>query len=256
MNVLIVEDEAPAVERLQKLLVEAAPAAQVAGITDSIESTVAWLQTHAWPDLILMDIELADGQSFAVFQKVKVDSPVIFTTSYDEYAIQAFKVNSIDYLLKPVTADALRAGIAKITTFAQSFSPASDSQQRIERLVRDLLKPPPEYRERFLVRTGPRYYSIETADVAYFYFSNRTTFLKTWNKDAYTVDYTLDELEDLLPPTVFFRANRQFLVHIRSVQGIHTYFHNKLKLMLKPPVEEPVLVSKERTPEFKKWLGK
>ena len=151
-----------------------------------------------------MDIELSDGQSFEIFQHVTVQSPVIFTTSYDEYAIRAFKVNSIDYLLKPITVEALQSGIAKIKTFAQSFSTTEAAPvQRIENLIRDLLKPAPEYRDRFLVQVGPRYLSIESGDIAYFYFANKTTFLKTWDGKKYLVDYTLDELEDMLPPNTF-----------------------------------------------------
>ena len=257
MTVLIIEDEAPAVERLQKLLAEAAPSAQVAGIADSIERSVQWLQTYKAPDLILMDIELSDGQSFAIFQKVKINSPVIFTTSYDEFAIRAFRVNSIDYLLKPITIEALQSAIAKIKTFAQSFATTDAApQQNIENLIRELLKPPPEYRDRFLVQVGPRYLSIETGDIAYFYFSSKTTFLKTWDSKKYIVDYTLDELESLLPPNIFFRANRQFILHIRAVHGIHDFFNHKLKLALKPVSDEDVLVSKEKTPAFKKWMGR
>ena len=256
MNVLIVEDEQPAVERLQKLLQEAAPDAHVVGITDSIMASVQWLQTHAAPGLILMDIELSDGQSFEIFQHVKVESPVIFTTSYDEYAIRAFKVNSIDYLLKPVTVETLQVSIAKIKTFAQSFTTAVAPAQRIENLIRDLLKLAPEYRDRFLVQAGPRYLSIETADIAYFFLTNKTTFLKTWEGKKYIVDYTLDELETMLPPNTFFRTNRQFILHIHAVHGMHPFFNHKLKLALKPAADEEVLVSKEKTPAFKKWMGK
>jgi two-component system LytT family response regulator len=256
MKVLIIEDEAPAVDRLQKLLLEAAPTAQVAGITSSISGSVQWLQTHPAPDLILMDIELSDGQSFEIFQQTKITSPVIFTTSYDEFAIRAFKVNSIDYLLKPVTVEALRSGIEKISAFTKSFSATDAPQHRIEQLLQQLLKPPPQYRDRFLVQVGPRYLSIETEDIAYFYFTNKTTYLKTGDGKKYIVDYTLDELQDLLPPHLFFRANRQYMLHIRAVHGMHQFFNNKLKLALKPAADAEVLVSKEKAPAFKKWMGR
>ncbi|HET7896258.1 MAG TPA: LytTR family DNA-binding domain-containing protein [Flavisolibacter sp.] len=254
MNVLIIEDEPLAVDRLHQLLAEADPTLQVAGVTDSVETSVSWLQFNPKPDLILMDIELSDGQSFAIFEQVKVSSPVIFTTSYDEYAIQAFKVNSIDYLLKPVKREDLDIALDKFRNLGRHL-PTGPSAA-IEHLLRQLRKPEKEYRDRFLVKSGQRYYSIEADDIAYFFYQNRVTFLKTWKKDVYYIDYILDELEDMLPPKTFFRANRQFLLHIKSVRDIHTDSNNKLRLTLQPPIDEDVLVSRERAPEFKAWMGK
>ncbi len=257
MRVLIVEDEELAVERIQKLLAEVESTAEVAGVTASIGATVAWLQTQPRPDLILMDIELADGQSFEIFNRVAVQSPVIFTTSYDEYAIRACKVNSIDYLLKPVKREELRAGLDKLRTLARQLNPAAEpSVSRIEQLIRGLAQPEKEYRERFLIKSGQRYLSVETGEIAYFYYEDRLTFLKTWKNERYPVDYTLDELEGMLPPKSFFRANRQCILHIRSVHNIHSYFNHKLKLTLQPPLEAEVLVSRERATEFKQWMGK
>ena len=254
MNVLIIEDEPLAVDRLQQLLAQADPEMNVAGITDSIETSVAWLQAHPRPDLILMDIELSDGQSFGIFDQVQVNSPVIFTTSYDEYAIRAFKVNSIDYLLKPVKPEDLQAAIAKLK-YLSSHLPAAPSAG-IEQLLRQLRQPQKEYRERFLVKSGQRYFSIEIDDIAYFFYHNRVTFLKTWKKEAYYIDYILDELEDMLSPKDFFRANRQYLLHVKSVKDIHPFFNNKLKLTLQPATDDEVLVSRERAMEFKNWMGK
>ncbi|HEX8530493.1 MAG TPA: LytTR family DNA-binding domain-containing protein [Cytophagales bacterium] len=257
MRVLIVEDEELAVERILKLLAEVESTAVVAGVTASIEATVAWLQGNPRPDLILMDIELADGQSFEIFNRVAVQSPVIFTTSYDEYAIRAFKVNSIDYLLKPVKREELRAALDKLRALAQQLHPAGEPPaDRIEQLIRGLAQPVKEYRERFLVKLGQRYVSLETGDIAYFYYEDRLTFLKTWKNERHLVDYTLDELEAMLPPKTFFRANRQCIVHIRAVHNIHSYFNHKLKLTLLPESEAEVLVSRERATEFKAWMGK
>jgi two-component system LytT family response regulator len=254
MNVLIIEDEPLAVSRLQQLLQDADASMQVAGVTDSIEASVAWLQENPKPDLILMDIELSDGQSFEIFDQVPVKSPVIFTTSYDEYAIQAFKVNSIDYLLKPIKPEDLQAALDKLKNFSYHLPTAAPAA--IEQLLRQLRPPQSEYRERFLVKSGQRYFSIAVDDIAYFFYRNRVTFLKTWKKEVYYLEYILDELEEMLSPRLFFRANRQFLLHVKSVKEIHTELNNKLRLTLQPDIDEEVLVSRDRAPEFKAWMGK
>ncbi|GAB3168271.1 LytR/AlgR family response regulator transcription factor [Telluribacter humicola] len=258
MKVLLVEDEELAADWLRKILDEVEPTAVLAGITDSIESTVEWLQANPPPDLILMDIELADGQSFEIFNRVQVRSPVVFTTSYDEYAIRAFKVNSIDYLLKPVKRDELRASLEKLRHLAQTLqSVVEPPTVPIEQLIRQLSQPvPKEYRERFLLKSGNRYISLETGEIAYFYFENRLTFLRTWKDERYMVDYNLDELEEMLHPKTFFRANRQYILHIKSVKNIHSYFNHKLKLILQPDTEDEVLVSRERATAFKNWMGR
>jgi two-component system, LytTR family, response regulator LytT len=254
MNVLIIEDEPLAADRLRQLLSQANPGMQVVGATESVEASVAWLQTHSKPDLILMDIELSDGQSFAIFDQVAVSTPVIFTTSYDEYAIQAFKVNSIDYLLKPVKSEDLQAAIQKLKTFGHHLPFAQPAA--VEHLLRQLRRPEAAYRERFLVKSGQRYFSIEVDDIAYFFYHNRVTFLKTWKRESYYIDYILDELEEILSPQDFFRANRQYLLHVKSVKDIQPFFNNKLKLTLQPTPEEDVLVSRERAADFKNWMGK
>jgi DNA-binding LytR/AlgR family response regulator len=254
MNVLIIEDEPLAVKRLQQLLGQIDNTLQVSGVTDSVQSSVAWLRLQPKPDLILMDIELSDGQSFGIFDQVSVTSPVIFTTSYDEYAIRAFKVNSIDYLLKPIKPEDLQGAIDKLKNMGNHL-PTSTSVG-IEQLLLNLRQPEKEYRDRFLVKMGQRYFSIDVDDVAYFYYENRVTFLKTWKKDVYYLDYILDELEEMLSPKTFFRVNRQYLLHVKAVKDIHTYFNSKLKLTLQPPADDEVLVSRERAIEFKNWMGK
>lgn len=254
MNVLIIEDEPLAVSRLRQLLLDADGSLQVAGVTDSIEASVAWLQENPKPDLILMDIELSDGQSFEIFDQVPVKSPVIFTTSYDEYAIQAFKVNSIDYLLKPVKPEDLQTAIEKLKNFSHHLPGSAPAA--IEHLLRQLRPQEKEYRDRFLVKSGQRYFSIHADDIAYFFYRNRVTFLKTWKQEVYYIDYILDELEEMLSPRIFFRANRQFLLHVKSVKEIHTELNNKLRLTLQPAIEDEVLVSRERAPEFKDWMGR
>lgn len=254
MNVLIIEDEPLGVDRLRQLLTETDPTIQVTGVTDSVEASVAWLHSNPRPDVIMMDIELSDGQSFGIFDQVKVSSPVIFTTSYDEYAIRAFKVNSIDYLLKPVKPEDLRAAFEKLKTLGNHLPSAAKGA--IEQLLQHLRQPEKEFRDRFLVKSGQRYFSVSVDDIAYFYYQNRVTFLKTWKKEVYFIDYILDDLEEMLSPKDFFRTNRQVLVNIKSVKDIHSDFNNKLRLTLHPAFDEEVLVSREKAPEFKEWMGK
>ncbi|WP_121355834.1 LytR/AlgR family response regulator transcription factor [Flavisolibacter nicotianae] len=257
MNVLIVEDEALAVEKLRSTLRAVEAQAAVVGVTGSIRSSVEWLRTHPAPDMILMDIELSDGQSFEIFRQLQVRSPVIFTTSYDEYAIRAFKVNSVDYLLKPVEEEDLKAAMQKYRDVHQKQPalPAFDVNVLVKELQAQLKQP--EYRERFLVKLGQRFVTIDTSEIAYFFVDGRLYYLVTADGKKYTIDYTLEELEQMLDPKFFFRAGRSYLVHLRSVVQIHSYFNGKLKLQLKPAVlGSDVVISKERTGEFKKWMGR
>ncbi len=259
MKILIVEDEDLAVKKLQKTLEEVEPGATVVGVTDSIRGTVDWLGAHPMPDLILMDIELADGQSFEIFNHTQVASPVIFTTSYDEYALKAFKVNSVDYLLKPVQKEELLAALNKYkqTQAAAGSVPAAKGLD-IDNLVKELqqklhLK---EYRKRFLVKHAQKLVSVDVEDIAYFYSDGRLNFFKTTDNKKYVVDYTMDELEAMLDPEEYFRISRSFFVSIGSIDKIEDYFGNRLILQLKPPVDKEALVSREKVTDFKKWMGK
>ncbi len=254
MNVLIVEDEPLAVQKLSKLLLEVAPELRISGITDGIESTVEWLQANPNPDLILMDIELCDGQSFEIFNQMEVKSPVIFTTSYDEYAIQAFRVNSVDYLLKPIKKEELERALRKYEQINSAQTQTIDISKLVSELQRhNQLR---EYRSRFLVKLGQRLIPIEITDISYFYTEEGITFLMTRDRVKHLIDYTLDELEQQLDPKYYFRINRQYILGIKSVVQIHNYFNGKLKLDLKPSVEKEVTVSRERVGDFKEWMGK
>lgn len=254
MKIFIVEDEELAVKKLQKTLASIDAAAEVVGTADSIQSSVEWLEQNPQPDLILMDIELADGQSFEIFNLTEVKSPVIFTTSYDEYALKAFKVNSIDYLLKPIQKEELQAALEK---FKKTLS-AGKPEISIDNLVKELqLKlQPKEYRKRFLVKNGQKLVSIEVADIAYFYSDGRLNFFKTSDNKKFVVDYTMDELEEMLDPERYFRISRSFYVSIASIDKIDDYFGNRLMLQLKPAVDKEALVSREKVTDFKKWMGK
>jgi DNA-binding LytR/AlgR family response regulator len=253
MKILIVEDEELAVKKLLKTLAVTGVPAEIVGTTDSIKSSVEWLQQNPVPDLILMDIELADGQSFEIFNLTEVKSPVIFTTSYDEYALKAFKVNSVDYLLKPVQAEELQAALNKFTKLKTGKQDIS-----IESLVKELQQKlqTKEYRKRFLVKHAQKLVSIDVEDIAYFYSDGRLNFFKTTDNRKFVVDYTMDELEEMLNPENYFRISRSFYVSIDSVDKIDDYFGNRLILGLRPVLDKEALVSREKVSEFKKWLGK
>ncbi|GAB3709358.1 LytTR family DNA-binding domain-containing protein [Spirosoma flavus] len=258
MNVLIIEDEDLAALRLTKLLAEIDPQIRIVNKTPSIEASVDYLQSNPALDLIFMDIELEDGQSFEIFEQTAVSAPVIFTTSYDEYAIKAFKVNSIDYLLKPIKQPELVASLQKFQQLAQPAKTPARQLDAIDTLVKQLRRQtePDEYRRRFLVRHLSQWLPVEVSEIAYFHSEERVTLFRTFKGQKFSLDYTMDQVMEMLDPNLFFRASRQFIVNIQSVQQIHPYFNNKLKLTLNPLPSEDVLVSRERATDFKNWMGK
>ncbi|GGF24543.1 LytR/AlgR family response regulator transcription factor [Hymenobacter cavernae] len=255
MTVLLLEDEYPAAERLQRLLQQAAPDAEVVAVLDSVSSTLTWLAAHPAPDLILSDIQLADGLSLEVFEQAIVSSPVIFTTAYDAYAIQAFKANSVDYLLKPVKLAELQTALTKLRQWRTPAAPApDDSAQRLERLIESLPRPNQAYKARFLVRSGEQLLPLLASQIAWCQSRNEVTTLTATDGRRYVVDYTLEQLEKLLDPQQFFRLNRQFIAHLQAVQRLHPYFNGKLKLDLAPAPSEEVVVSREKANALKSWL--
>ncbi|HWJ90187.1 MAG TPA: LytTR family DNA-binding domain-containing protein [Flavisolibacter sp.] len=259
MKILIVEDEDLAVKKLKKTLLTVDESAMVVGEADSIRSTVNWLQNNPSPDLILMDIELADGQSFEIFNQVQVKSPVIFITSYDEYALKAFKVNSVDYLLKPVQKEDLHAALDKFRDMKKMYSNDSEkSNISLDILVKELQQKlqTKEYRKRFLVKHGQKLVSVEVEEIAYFFSDGRLNFFKTFDNRKFVVDYTMDELNEMLDPDKYFRISRSFFISVNSVAQIHDYFGNRLLLHLKPETDKEAIVSREKVTDFKNWLGK
>ncbi|WP_020595518.1 LytR/AlgR family response regulator transcription factor [Spirosoma panaciterrae] len=266
MNILIVEDEAVAARQLKAMLSRAGDDIVVLAVLDSIETTVAYLRNAPRPDLILLDIELSDGQSFAIFSQVSVTSPIIFTTAYDEYALRAFEVNSVDYLLKPIDEASLTKALDKFRQLRQTYggihpnqlSSTSNLLTPIEELVRQINQyqhPTNLFRDRFLVHMGQRLVPLEVAEVAYFFSANKLTYLKTQSDKQYAIDYSLDELEQSLDPRQFYRANRQFIVSHKAVQKVHFYFTSKLKVDLSPSSDEDVIISREKAMAFRRWLG-
>ncbi|PJJ61222.1 LytR/AlgR family response regulator transcription factor [Hymenobacter chitinivorans] len=250
MNVLLLEDEYPAAERLQRLLLQAAPEARVAAVLDTVDGAVAWLTTNPAPDLIISDIQLADGLSLDVFDQLVVRSPVIFATAYDAYALRAFKANSIDYLLKPIKLTELRAALTKLQEWQQPAAPA----RQLESLRDSLPRAERQYKTRFLVRSGEQLLPLPVGAVAWFQSRHEVTTLVATDGRRFVIDYTLEQLESLLDPSQFFRLNRQYIAHLQAVQRLHPYFNGKLKLDLAPAPSEEVLVSKEKASPFKNWL--
>jgi two-component system LytT family response regulator len=257
MKVLIIEDEPLGAQALKNLLLECDGTIEVLAIKDSIVSSAAWLSAHEAPDLIFMDIELADGQCFELFKEVEIKSPVIFTTSYDAYALKAFRFNSVDYLLKPISAAELKRSLDKVQGLKQQFSGKGSMQKDWEQLILQFSAPKPstDYRDRFLVKQGQRLLSVSVSHIAYFFTQGKVSFIKSTEGKEYFLDYTLDQLQPMLPPKAFYRINRQIIASHASVIQVHTWFNGKLKVELTPPIDEEVIVSREKAKEFRQWLG-
>ncbi len=250
MHILIVEDEALLAKQLRKLIIAIYPQSEISG-TNSISETVTWLAENDQPDLIFMDIELADGQSFEIFEKVQIKSPVIFTTAYDEYALKAFKVNSIDYLLKPIQSEDIIAAINKLKELRHT-----SEQENLYQAIRNIqYKKEDEIRERILVKQGQKMITIHCNDVGYFFTQHAVTYLIAKDKKKHMIDYTLDQLEQSLDPKKFFRVNRQYIVAYTIIQSMHQWFNGKLKIDINLPLETPIIVSRDKAPLLKNWLG-
>ncbi|RCR69729.1 LytR/AlgR family response regulator transcription factor [Larkinella punicea] len=256
MKILIVEDEPLAVKRMEGLIREVAPDAEIVGKIDTVRAFVRWWQTNPAPDLLLMDIQLADGLSFEIFQQVEVKTPVIFTTAYDEYALRAFKVNSVDYLLKPIEQEELVKAIQKFRHQRQSADSQPGASENLVKMLEEFGIKPVTYKSRFLIKQGGRFDVVETSDILYLYADDKVVFLITNQNRKYIVDETLDELEAKLDPRHFFRINRKYITHLSAIERIEPYFNGRLRIWLKHrPSEEEVSVSRERADSFKGWLN-
>ena len=254
MKTLIIEDEYPAAERLEKLIRAVDASIEIMGVLGSIEAAGKWLISEPLPDLIFSDIQLSDGLSFQIFERFSVKTPIIFTTSYDEYAIKAFKVKSIDYLLKPIKLHELETAIGKFRDMQKSFSPI-DYALKIESLLDALpVTNSRKYKTRFLVKHHDQLVPVTQDEIAYFVTANEMVCMVRTDGKQFLVDYTLEELEKLLNPQYFFRLNRQFVAALPAIAKIHTYFNGKLKLELKPETPHEVLVSREKSQTFKEWM--
>ncbi|NUN99915.1 MAG: response regulator transcription factor [Saprospiraceae bacterium] len=254
MNCLIIEDEFHAAKRLSGLVTRLRPNAQILKVLDSVDDATEWLEQNTAPDLIFMDIQLADGLSFEIFKKTRIEAPVIFTTAFDEYALRAFKTNSVDYLLKPVDEPELAAALEKFERLFGKTETPSLTMDAIQSLLKAMAQP--EYSNRFIIKTNQGLTYISVQEIAWFLSDGGLTYLVSHNNKRHHLDYTLEQLEDLLDPKQFFRINRKMIVGIQSVQKVSDYFNSRLKIALRPASgDEDSVVSRERVKAFKGWLG-
>ncbi|MEN2489438.1 LytTR family DNA-binding domain-containing protein [Flavobacterium sp. B11] len=251
MKILIVEDESINASRLKRLLEELEPNCEILGIIDTVVDTVEWLKSNPCPDLITMDIRLADGLSFAIFDEINITCPVIFTTAYDEYAIRAFKVNSIDYLMKPIEKNELEFALSKFKSLNKNESNVTN----IAGILKELIEKP-VFRMRFLVTYRDGYKSVDVSDIDFIYSEFKTSNLFLKSGVIISIPQTMEELEQELDPNIFFRANRQFFIRAESIKSIANYFNAKLKIQLKLDPEREVIISREKTPFFKQWMDR
>ena len=250
MKAIIVEDEPIASRRLGRLVSELAPELEVVGEINSVESGLDWFAHNPMPDLIFLDIQLNDGYGFDILDQLSEHPPVIFTTAYNEYAVRGFKYNGLDYLLKPIAKSDLEKALNKFRRSKRQ--PVTEvTLERYESLKALFTK---EYKHRFMVKVGNQFKAFEVSDIAYFKSNEGLIYLYTYAGQSYPIEYSIDQLGEILNPVDFFRVNRKFMVAVKSVAEIHTYFNSRLLLKLLPKQEEQVIVSRERTARFKKWL--
>lgn len=253
MNVLIIEDEPFAQQELIRLLAKSDSSIHILECIDSVEESVEYLSHARGIDLIFMDIQLSDGLSFEIFNRTEVKPPVIFTTAYDEYAIKAFKVNSIDYLLKPVDEDDLARALEKFRKL-QGTSKKDESYFSTTQLKEVLGLYRPSYKNRLVVRLGDKIQHVEAHDIAYFFSEDKVSFLITNKGKKYIINYSLEQIESFMNPDDFYRLNRQFIAHINAIASIDKYFNSRLKIGLNPEIEEDVLISRTKVSDFLNWL--
>jgi DNA-binding LytR/AlgR family response regulator len=261
MNVVVIEDERLTAKRLVSLVKKYDASINVLAEISAVVEAITWFETHpvTTVDLIFMDIHLEDGDSFQIVGKLNLKTPIIFTTAFDEYMIKAFKVNSIDYLLKPVNYEELAAALDKFRSLRSGNNELQWGSTRVD--MKTLIKEVsqqynPQFKDRFMVTVGTRIRPIKTESIAYFYLEEKTVFLVTADGTTLPIDYSLDKLVQLIDPKQFFRVSRQFIVSVNSIQMVHTISKGKLKLDLLPKTKQEVAVSGDRVSDFKEWLGK
>ncbi|GDX52355.1 DNA-binding response regulator [Bacteroidota bacterium] len=246
-KIVIIEDEKPAAQRLFKLIKQVEPDAELVMHLESVKDSVKWFAENNLPDLIFMDIELADGSSFNIFHEIKIKAPIIFTTAFNQYAIDAFKVNSIDYLLKPIKKEGLENSLQKFHSL-QSKKDNLDYALLLKNLVTK------EYQKRIVVRYADVIKTVDIENIAYFYTEEKYTYLYTFDSQRYPIDYTLDQLDHMIDPKNYFRINRQVIVNFKAIEKMIAYSKARVKIILKPVPSFETIVSTERSPYFKEWL--
>jgi len=251
MNVLVIENEHPAADKIVRLLKKIDKSIAVLDVIETVEEAINRLQENPQPDLILMDIQLDDGLCFEIFDTVIVDIPVIFTTAYDEYTLRAFKVNSIDYLLKPVDEESLRSALAKFKKLNADKDPF---RRDFRQLIQEFRN---QYKSRFLIRIGEKFRSVPAGEISHFHITERSVFLCDFHSQDYGIDYSLDQLQEMLDPRKFFRINRECIVNINSISLMYSYSSSRLQLTLKGQEQNDLfVVSRDKVTDFKKWIDK
>ena len=250
MKVLIIEDERLASQKLCRLIKEVDKDIEVLDILESVESATNWLLKNPYPELIFMDIQLEDGLCFEIFENIDLEIPVIFTTAFDEYSLKAFKVNSVDYLLKPIDADELKKAIQKYSIVHKRKIDFTNMETLLKHLH-------PRRKERFLIKIGEHFRSIQITDINCFFIKNRCSFIKIAKGKIYTIDYSLDKVEKMIDSNLFFRVNRNFIINFKAIYDIVIYSSNRLKIKLENWSDnDEILVSRERVSDFKKWMDR
>ncbi len=250
MKVVIVEDEHPASQKLIRLLQEFDKSIEVAAILESVEDATNWFLKNLYPDLIFMDVQLADGTCFEIFENIEIKTPVIFITAFDKYALKAFKVNSIDYLLKPVNKVDLNKAIQKY----KSFYNKEENYAKINSLINNMM---PKIKERLLIKVGEHFKSIQISDIKCFYIKERCNFIFIEKGKSYALDYSLDKTESLISPEKFFRVNRNIIINFSAIKDIIAYSSSRLKIVITDwPDKDEIIVSRERVADFKKWMDR
>ncbi|HXS35499.1 MAG TPA: LytTR family DNA-binding domain-containing protein [Flavipsychrobacter sp.] len=244
MKVLIIEDELPAFKRLSKLINEVAPGTEIIANIDNVKAAREWFAQNSSPDIVFLDIHLADGSGFDLLNSVNISCPVIFTTAHDNYAIEAFKSATIDYLLKPIKKEDLEGAFQKIKQFSEIFNKSGSFQE-----------PKLSYKKRFLIRFSDHIIALPVEDIAYCYSENKATFARTLEGRNYPMDNNLDSLEQMLDPHDFFRINRQYIISLKAIGEMKTYTKARVIVTLKPAIKEQPIVSSERAADFKQWLA-
>lgn len=252
LKVVIVEDEPPAAKRLEKMLAKARPNIKVLAKLESVKASVEFFEKQQKIDLCFMDIQLADGISFEIFSQVDIEAPIIFTTAYDDYSLQAFKVNSIDYLLKPIDQLDLEKSLKKFEKFTGNLK--SIDPDKINDLLIALQRK--NYKEQFLIKSGQSLSIIQIPEIAYFYSEDGYVQLVTNDNRKHLIEYSLDQLSEIIDPQLFFRINRKYILQMPAIRKINSYFNSRLKLNLSPASKEDIIVSRERVGDFKKWLDR
>ena len=256
MKVLIIEDEVPAQRMLKNMLAELDYDIDIVDCLNSVKSSIEWFNHNPHPELVLMDIQLSDGISFDIIEQVTIESMIIFTTAYDEYAIQAFKVNSLDYLLKPIDANDLQAAFEKYENYSKKFIRHKNTEIDYAAIASIIKKAEHNYRERFLIQANEEFFQLPVEQIAYFHSTHKITFAVTFDKFKYPINFSLENLKEQLDPDIFYKLNRQLIINIKAIQKIHSYFQGKLVIDAKPALSEEIIVGKDKAASFKRWLDR